>query len=154
MEINEYTDKEIRKNLALLEIHLKQAVFGDEVFCDECIRKHILILEGLAEEGLTACIDCDTKKYKDLLDYLNKIQDKNFREEGIELAKQIRKLRKMFVPCKGENVGMKDRDDVKEKIKELEDELKLSQDNITKERLNYGISLLRWVLRGRRCLDG
>jgi len=154
MEINEYTDKEIRKNLALLEIHLKQSPFGDEVFCEECINKHILILEGLAEEGLTACIDCDTRKYEALLKFLAQIKDKDYVKEGVEIAKQVRRLRKMFVPCRGENVGLKDRDDVKEKIKELEEELKLAKDERTKDRLSYAIQICKWFLRGRRCQDG
>ena len=37
MDIVLYTDNEIRKNLALLENHLKQSPFSDEVFCEECI---------------------------------------------------------------------------------------------------------------------
>ena len=48
---------------------------------------------------------------------------------------------------------MKDRDDVNEKIKELEEELKLSKDEVTKERLTYGIYLCKWFLRGRKCYD-
>ena len=155
MDITEYTDNEIRKNLALLEIHLKQSPFSDKLFCEECINKHILLLEGLAEEGLTACIDCDTKKYEGLLKFLNQIKDKDYQKQGIELAQQTRRLRKKFVPCDDEDsMGMKDRDDVKEKIKELEEELKLAEDRITQDRLEYGIYLLKWFLRGRKCSDG
>jgi len=153
MDIVEYTDDEIRKNLTLLEIHLKQSPFSDKLFCEECINKHILILEGLAEEGLTACIDCDEKKYGSLLKYLDNIKDKDYQKQGIEFAKQARKFRKNFVPCTGENVGMKDRDDVKEKIKELEEEKKLSEDEVTKDRLDYAIYLCKWYLTGRKCQD-
>ncbi len=153
MDIAEYTDNEIRKNLALLEIHLKQAPFSDKLFCEECINKHILLLEGFVEEGITACIDCDVKKYEILLKFLNEIKDKDFQKNGVELAKQIRRLRKNFVPCDGENLGMKDRDDVNEKIKELEEEKELAKDNVSKDRLEYGIYLCKWYLRGRRCLD-
>lgn len=154
MDIVEYTDEEIRKNLALLEIHLKQSPFSDKLFCEECINKHILILDGLAEEGLTACIDCDETKFGALLKLLNEIKDKDYQKQGVEFAKQIRRIRKKFVPCTGENLGMKDRDDVKEKIKELEEEKGLSKDQVTKDRLEYGIYLLNWVNRGRRCSDG
>ena len=153
MEIVEYTDNEIRKNLSLLEIHLKQAPFSDKLFCEECINKHILILEGFAEEGITACIDCGVKKFEILLKFLNEIKDKDYEKNGIEFAKQIRKLRKEFVPCNGENMGMKDKDDIKEKLNELEEELKLTEDQITKDRLSYGKYLLNWVNRGRRCSD-
>jgi len=154
MDIVEYTDNEIRKNLALLEIHLKQAPFSDKLFCEECINKHILILEGFAEEGITACIDCGGKKFEILLKFLNEIKDKDYEKNGIEFAKQIRKLRKEFVPCNGENMGMKDKDDIKEKLNELEEELKLTEDQITQDRLNYGKYLLNWVNKGRRCSDG
>jgi len=154
MDIVEYTDNEIRKNLALLEIHLKQSPFSDKLFCEECINKHILILEGLAEEGLTACVGCDTKKYEGLFEFLNQIKDEDYQKQGIELAQQTRRLRKKFVPCNDESsMGMKDRDDVNEKIKELEEELKLSEDQATQDRLGYGIYLLNWMNRGRRCID-
>jgi len=154
MDIEEYTDNEIRKNLALLETHLKQAPFSDKLFCEECIKKHILILEGLAEEGMTACLDCDIKKFEVLLKFLNQIKDQDYQKKGIELAKQTRRLRKKFIPCDGENVGMKDRDDIKEKIKELEEERLLAKDERSQDRLDYGISLLKWILKGRRCSDG
>jgi len=62
-------------------------------------------------------------------------------------------LRKKFVPCTGENLGMKDRDDVKEKIKELEEEKELSKDKVSQDRLDYGIYLCKWFLRGRKCHD-
>ncbi len=154
MDIIEYTNNEIRKNLALLETHLKQAPFSDKLFCEECINKHILVLEGLAEEGLTACIDCDPEKYEIVIKFLEQIKDKDYQKQGIEFAKQIRRLRKKFIPCTGENMGMKDRDDIKEKIEELEEERKLSQDAKSQDRLDYGIYLCKWFLRGRRCSDG
>jgi len=152
MDIVEYTDNEIRKNLVLLETHLKQAPFSDKLFCEECINKHILILEGLAEEGLTSCLDCDPKKYEIVLKFLNEIKDKDYQKQGIDLAKQIRRLRKNFIPC--DEYGIRDRDDIKEKIEGLEEEKKLSPDSPSQNRLEYGIYLLNWILRGRRCSDG
>ena len=153
MDIVEYTDNEIRKNLALLETHLKQAPFSDKLFCEECINKHILILEGLAEEGITSCLDCDPKKYGILLKFLEQIKEKDYQKNGVDFAKQTRRLRKNFIPC-GEEGGMKDRDDIKEKIKELGEERKLSTDSPSQNRLDYGVCLLQWVNRGRRCSDG
>ena len=153
MDIEEYTDNEIRKNLALLEIHLKQSPFSDKFFCEECINKHILLLEGFTEEGLTACIDCDSKKYEALLQFLDIIKDKDYQKQGVEFAKQVRRIRKKFVPCDGENLGMKDKDDVNEKIKELEEEKELAKDERTKDRLEYGIYLCKWFNRGRKCSD-
>ena len=153
MDIIEYTDNEVRKNLALLEIHLKQALFSNILFCEECINKHILILEGLAEEGLAACIDCDTEKFEALLQFLDIIKDQDYQKQGIEFAKQVRRLRKKFVPCTGENLGMKDRDDVKEKINDLIEDLHAAEDKVSQDRISYGIYLLNWVNRGRRCSD-
>lgn len=155
MDIIEYTDNEIRKNLALLETHLKQAPFSEKLFCEECINKHILILEGLSEEGMTACIDCDEKKFEALLKFLEQIKDHDYQKQGVELAKQTRRLRKDFVPCDGE-YGMKDREDIREKIEKLEEEKELAKDKDkpSQDRLDYGIYLLNWVNRGRRCSDG
>jgi hypothetical protein len=41
----DYTVDEIEKNLILLENH------GKNYPCPECLRKHLLAIEGLAEEG-------------------------------------------------------------------------------------------------------
>ena len=93
------------------------------------------------------------KKYENLLKFLEQIKDKDYQKLGIEFAKQVRRVRKNFVPCDGESVGMKDRDDIKEKIKELETERELAEDAPSQDRLDYGIYLLNWMLRGRRCSD-
>lgn len=153
MDIIEYTNTEIRKHLALLENHLKQAPFSDEAFCEECINKHILILWGLAEEGITACDDCGPGKYELLFGFLNKIRDRDYKKQGVEFAKEARKLRKEFVPC-DEETGPQTKEDINKKIKELEEELTLAKDQPTQDRLGYGIYLCEWFLRGRRCSDG
>lgn len=153
MEIIPYTDNEIRKNLALLENHLKQAPFGDELFCEECINKHILLLEGLAEEGLTACTDCDLEKYKLLFKFLNQIQDKNYKDQGIEFATSSREIRKIFVPC-GKRDRLRNKDEINKKIEELEEEKEMASDLRLKDKLDYGIYLLQWMMRGGRCSDG
>jgi len=151
MDIIKYTNYEIRKNLALLEAHLKQAPFGDDVFCEECINKHILILEGLAEEGITAtCEDCDEKKYWLLFEFLNKIKDRDYKKQGIEFAREARKIRKEFIPC-DEETEIRTKEDINKKIEELEEEKKLAKDNYLKDRLEFGIYLLKWMLQGRKC---
>ena len=150
MNIEEYTNTEIRKNLALLENHLKQAPFSDEAFCEECINKHILLLIGLAEEGITACDSCGPGKYEFLFEFLNRIRDRDYKKQGIEFAREARKLRKDFVPC-DEEIGMKSKDDINKKIKELEQEKELAEDIHLKDKLGYGIYLLQWMLRGRKC---
>jgi len=151
MDIIKYTNYEIRKNLALLEAHLKQAPFGDDVFCEECINKHILILEGLAEEGITAtCEDCDEKKYWLLFEFLNKIKDRDYKKQGIEFAREARKIRKEFIPC-DEETEIRTKEDINKKIEELEEEKELAKDNYLKARLEFGIYLLKWMLQGRKC---
>jgi len=148
MDIVKYTDDEIRKNIALLEIHLKQFQLKS---CDcDCPKKHILILEGLAEEGVTACADCGIEKYKLLLEFLEKIKDKDYKNQGIEFAREARKIRIEFVPC-DEGTGTKTKDDINKKIKELEEEKELAEDNHLKDRLDFGRYLLEWVLRGKGC---
>jgi len=150
MDIIEYTNYEIRKNLALLEAHLKQSPFSDEAFCEECINKHILILEGLAEEGITACEDCDEKKYWLLFEFLNKIRDRDYKKQGIEFAREARKIRKEFVPC-DEETERRTKEEINEKIKELEEEKELAEDIHLKDKFGFGIYLLEWMLRGRKC---
>ncbi len=152
MDIILYTDNEVRKNLALLENHLKQAPFGDEVFCEECINKHILLLEGLAEEGLTACTTCNLEKYKSLLEFLNQIKNQDYPKHGIEIATTSRELRKIFVPC-GKQDRIRNKKEINKKIKELEEEKELASDIRLKDKLDYGIYLLDWMLRGGRCLE-
>lgn len=46
-----YTLNEIEKNLVLAETHAKQFE-SDPYFCSECLRKHIVAIEGLADEGV------------------------------------------------------------------------------------------------------
>ena len=149
MDIIKYTNDEIRKNLALLENHLKQAPFSDKLFCEECINKHLILIEGLAEEGMTACIDCDAKKYLGLLTFVNSFIGKDYQKDGIELAKQTRRVRKNFIPCDKE--GMKDSDDIKDKINELTEDLHASEGKVSQDRIQYGIYILQWCLRGKKC---
>lgn len=97
MDIIKYTDDEIEKNLALLENHLKQSPAGDEIFCEECINKHLILLEGLAEEGMTA--GGDSEKYQRVNDFVTKIKGQDYQKKGIELANKSRQLRKSLSIC-------------------------------------------------------
>ncbi len=98
MDILKYTDDELAKNFALLETHLKQAPAGDEKFCEDCINKHLLLLEGLAEEGLTA--EGDVEKYQQVYDFAKKTKGQDYKKKGIDLANKTRNLRKkLFSNC-------------------------------------------------------
>ena len=98
MDILEYTDDEIIKNFALLENHLKQAQSGlDEIFCEDCINKHLILLEGLAEEGMN--VGDNFEKYKEVYDFAVKTKDKDYRREGVKLSDKARKIRKSLNFC-------------------------------------------------------
>lgn len=51
IDFREYTVDEAAKQLALLETHLRQFSGDNDTFCLECCGKHLLTIEGLAEEG-------------------------------------------------------------------------------------------------------
>ncbi len=97
MDIIRYTDNEIKKNFALLEQHLKQAPSGDESFCEDCINKHLMLLEGLAEEGMNA--GGDPEKYQKVYDFVNEIKDEDYQEHGIKFSSESRKIRKSLSNC-------------------------------------------------------
>ncbi len=97
MNIQAYTDHEIIKNLALLETHLKQAPAEDESFCSDCINKHLILVEGLAEEGMTA--GGDEKKYQIIYDFAKDTRGQEYVKKGIALANITRRTRKSFADC-------------------------------------------------------
>lgn len=97
MNIAEYTDNEINKNLALLENHFKQAPSGDDIFCKDCINKHLILLEGLAEEGMTA--GGDSEKYQKVYDFVKETKGEDYKSRGVELANDTRQLRKSLSSC-------------------------------------------------------
>jgi len=53
----DYTKDEIIKNLILLESH------GKNYPCKECIKKHLITVEGLAEEGELMTDDLKEKNF-------------------------------------------------------------------------------------------
>lgn len=89
--------REICKQCVLLENHLAL----DELRCEDCIKKHILFIEGLGEEGIT--LDKDSK-YKNILTQipkkcrelsrvlLSKSPDYN------KIQQEFRKIRKHLMP--------------------------------------------------------
>ena len=52
IDFRKYTVDEAAKQLALLEIHLRQFDENSAIFCMECSGKHLLAIEGLADEGV------------------------------------------------------------------------------------------------------
>lgn len=51
----DYTKDEIKKNLVLFEAHMKNNN------CPDCVQKHLITVEGLAEEG-TLMADTEQKR--------------------------------------------------------------------------------------------
>ncbi len=96
MDIIKYTDSELAKNFALLENHLKQAPSGDEDFCEDCINKHLLLIEGLAEEGMN--IE-NPEKYQKVYDFAKSARGQNYQKKGVELSKKAREIRKSLSVC-------------------------------------------------------
>lgn len=87
--------KEIIKQMLLLEDHM----FQKDKQCGECIRKHILTIEGFAEEGITLDKNNNfTKQFMSVLDLTRKLYDTfsqaKTHEEVSDLAKDVRTLRK------------------------------------------------------------
>jgi hypothetical protein len=68
----DYTKRNIRKNMILLEDHMKQNT------CPDCVNKHMDAVEGYAEEGATMT-ECPLE-----------------RQEFVDLSQQIRTARKKF----------------------------------------------------------
>jgi hypothetical protein len=65
----DYTVDEINKNLILLEAH------GKNYQCPECMKKHLLAIEGLSEEGiLMTDVPEERKKFIDLADWARKMR--------------------------------------------------------------------------------
>lgn len=99
--------REITKNLILLEDHLAHPY----KICPDCIRKHLLCVEGLAEEG--TCLD-SAGKYTEGMEKLAEMA-RNWLEaftDGVaplEIAGWIRNIRKAILPMSFDPRGMKER---------------------------------------------
>ena len=88
--------REIAKNLLLVEDHLQHR----HKFCPDCLRKHLLCIEALAEEATTldaeiaASFECEGLAELARL-WLSNLADGR---DPLEIAQQVRKVRKELVP--------------------------------------------------------
>ena len=88
--------REIAKNLILLEDHL----YHPNKFCPDCIRKHLLTVEALAEEAVTLG---QTAVWQDISESIaeqarNWLVDVTEEKGSREIADSIRQYRKALVP--------------------------------------------------------
>lgn len=92
--------REICKNCILLEDHLFQK--GKQ--CQDCIKKHLLTIEGLAEEMITLDKNKLCKQYYNLPDVIRLIQkDYIDGKDPHDIAQKVRNIRKnMIDECFGE----------------------------------------------------
>jgi len=95
MNALEYTNQELEKQLNLLENHLKQTSY-DKDFCAECIRKHTLTIEGLAEEGIG--FSHEPEKYAEMAQLSREIRDRDI-GDAIEVSRKVREIRKSLRSC-------------------------------------------------------
>ena len=89
--------REIVKQCILLEDHL----INKEKQCHDCIIKHFLAMEGLAEEALTLNKELSTTSsmygLPDEIRKLQKLWYDNKKENSIVVAQKLRKLRKVYM---------------------------------------------------------
>jgi hypothetical protein len=86
--------REIAKQALLLEDHL----FNPSKFCEDCIQKHLLTIEALAEEAIS--LDA-WDEYSDLHRMIaDRARDfmERFKGETLAVAQEVRELRKGIVP--------------------------------------------------------
>jgi len=96
----EYTRREVKKELVLLEKHLKQAPAVEREFCIDCVEKHTEGLEGLCEEGVLFTPEEKEKElYIKCMKEAREIHEKaktSSESELVEMAGKVRELRKQF----------------------------------------------------------
>ncbi len=92
--------REICKNCILLEDHL----FQKGKRCEDCIKKHFLTIEALAEEAITLDKNNECREYYDLPDKIRELEKQYIdgKDHGA-VAQQLRQMRKgMMQKCFGE----------------------------------------------------
>ena len=92
--------REICKNSILLEDHL----FQKGKRCEDCIKKHFLTIEALAEEAITLDKNNECREYYDLPDKIRELEKAYIdKRDANNIAQQLRQLRKgMMDKCFGE----------------------------------------------------
>lgn len=96
-----YNLREICKNTILLEDH----IFQRSKRCKDCIKKHFLTIEGLAEEMVTLDKTQQLKEYYGLADQIRNIEKEYIERDKkgksiIEIAQKLRIMRKsLMVKC-------------------------------------------------------
>ena len=88
----DYNLRECVKQLLLLEDHLAEEV----KFCSDCITKHLMITEALAEEAVTLEPDNPLISDAHLLSKKARQWLRKFNKGG-EIAKDVRKVRKKIM---------------------------------------------------------
>ena len=90
----EYNMREIVKNILLLEDHL----FQKRKRCNDCIMKHFLIIEGLAEEMVTLDKKGTCIEYYDLAEKIRVLEKEYLGGTKLpKLAQELRKIRKTMM---------------------------------------------------------
>ena len=90
----EHNLREIAKELRLLERHLSTPCER----CPDCIRKHFLTAEALAEEAISLDKDKRIKGLKSLAPWLRKVQAQcESGKDKCDIAQELRQLRKSLV---------------------------------------------------------
>jgi hypothetical protein len=90
----EHNLREIAKELRLLERHLSTPCER----CPDCIRKHFLTAEALAEEAIGLDVDKRIKGLEALAPWLRRVQVQcESGEDKCDIAQQLRQLRKSLV---------------------------------------------------------
>ena len=92
-----YNLREICKNCILLEDHL----FQKGKRCEDCIKKHFLTIEALAEEAITLDKKNECREYYDLPDKIRELEKQYIDgKEHNAVAQQLRQIRKgMMQKC-------------------------------------------------------
>ena len=93
-----YTIDEIEKNLALAEAHAKQFGSVSAHFCKDCLRKHFVLIEGLAEEEINFTQNPEEKiKFGKIAEIMRRLKNKvDEIDENVafDMADKLRMIRK------------------------------------------------------------
>lgn len=99
MDVKRYTIEQTLKELVLLESHLRDHASGKHVsMCLDCETKHLLMLEGLAQEGVGFFLGDDI--WPKIGDWAGGIRNTLRRMEApqlLEAAENARQMRKALV---------------------------------------------------------